>query len=540
MHSKVYMDKSKPYLKIILISMLVLTLITIFLEFKYFDKTIYNDYSYYSISREIKEKNIISYPLSELIPTAYRMPLYPIFLSLFNSSEKARNFQMFLFITFTFIVTLFLSKAANLITSILFFMLVIIQRETIFYSKYLTIESFYSLILTLSLIVTAISFVNKKFYLLLLGCFLTGVSLTVRSPLFLSPLVMIYFAINTFKNFKKNLIIFLILSFTFMPIMPWVVRNFIHYRKFIPFEYLSQSCNLYLASQGYIENDEGHYKCYINPLFNEKDSGYQKNKILLSNAIDNIIKNPIRYTVSTIKRFLYIFYHFQPLFFLILISYFYKKNIFTSFLTSIFLYFLLIHSLFAIEERYFIPLFFILNIILSIEITQFLFDLINKPFELHFDFKWINFFQFLSIFFILLWSYSIYILIKEIKITGFIKKDLNLEIVETIYPEAGMKEEIYLNSIGVYNVIKGNVNEGQKNLEKAIEINPYYIDPYVTLITIYRKNKNYKRADELCIKANEILNIGKYSIREKNMLKNSLNCLKNNLNPNFKFNKTSP
>jgi tetratricopeptide (TPR) repeat protein len=177
-----------------------------------------------------------------------------------------------------------------------------------------------------------------------------GFTFFVRPALFLFPFVMVIFDyFHHSKNFKKyiiNSIIFL--SASFILLLPWVRVNHFLFNRFIPFEAERGSANIITSVQGLTFTMEGDARQLAN--LKKTDSVYKW-------AAKELLKNPMPALSAVPKRLLEIFYMHPFLILLGLIGLILGRKDKNVLLISIMAgYFIAIHSLFPIGERYFYPL----------------------------------------------------------------------------------------------------------------------------------------------------------------------------------------
>jgi len=181
--------------------------------------------------------------------------------------------------------------------------------------------------------------------------FLTGFSLAitlfVRSPMFLFPIILIIYDFYYFKksfSFKKTLIL-LFSSYVFL--VPWVYLIWVLTGKIVLFEYRRPDVNIIAGALGMIETVEGDIYRLVN--ISPEDS-------IIRWAIIYILNHPFDYFLSFLNR-IFFFVKLNSIFIILtFISFFmYKKNNLFKLILLYILYFVSIHCLMPVEKRYFIP-----------------------------------------------------------------------------------------------------------------------------------------------------------------------------------------
>jgi hypothetical protein len=216
-------------------------------------------------------------------------------------------------------------------------------------------------------------YINKLKRYNLINSILAGISISItfliKSPLFLMPffsLIFDYLYIKTDKKkFILNSIVFIISSYIIL--IPWIRLNYNLTNKFVPFEYKRADCNI-ITSVDFVYTIEGDAR-HMAGLTNE-DSVY---KYYFNRAIENPVKylKLISLRLCEVSQFYILFLIFILLGFILKI---YNEE--TKFILYICLYYVLIHSLFSIENRYFVPILPLL-FILSISVLVYLLNRIK-------------------------------------------------------------------------------------------------------------------------------------------------------------------
>ncbi|MCG2724871.1 MAG: hypothetical protein L6420_01220 [Elusimicrobia bacterium] len=177
-----------------------------------------------------------------------------------------------------------------------------------------------------------------------------GFGFFARPPLFLLPFLMIIFDyFYHAKNFKKYIVTSIIfLSASYILLLPWAGINYVLFNKFIPFEAERGAANIITSIKGVTFTMEGDARFLAD--LKETDSVYKW-------AAKELLKDPFPCLSAVPKRLLQVFYMHPFLILLSLIGFIIGRKNKNVLLISIMTgYFIIIHSLFPINERYFYPL----------------------------------------------------------------------------------------------------------------------------------------------------------------------------------------
>ncbi|MBI4051190.1 MAG: glycosyltransferase family 39 protein, partial [Elusimicrobia bacterium] len=245
-------DPSKMGHPLFLIPLLILLVLGCFLRLKNaHDADSFNGSNYYALGLNLKTEGIFAYPTNPKLPTAYRSPLYPAFLALFVPRETSHFPHRILYAQAILgsiaIASLYVlgsaayHPAAGLFSAAWY----ALDPEQTRLCASLEIEFFFSLLLLAIACGLVYCSLQHSLYSYLGLSFLIGVSLTCRSTLFLYPLFL-----GIMHRHGK---IGLILLSSYLVLIPWTLRNAIHFREFIPFEHHAAICNLFTASEGMVQ-----------------------------------------------------------------------------------------------------------------------------------------------------------------------------------------------------------------------------------------------------------------------------------------------
>ena len=193
----------------------------------------------------------------------------------------------------------------------------------------------------------------RLFYSLLAGLSL-GATLLVRSPLFLFPLVVIAHDLfereRGIKKLLLNSAVFLVSAYVLL--LPWARLNYSLSDRFIPLEGERSSCNIITGATGTVFTMEGDCRAM---------AGLSKTGPVLPWAIKTVMAEPLNYAGAVFKRVWAVFLMFPGLIALALLGLALDHRKENSLLAWLAAYFIVVHCLLSIEERYFYPLRYLLG-----------------------------------------------------------------------------------------------------------------------------------------------------------------------------------
>lgn len=214
----------------------------------------------------------------------------------------------------------------------------------------------YSLLLVLYVNFQTLRTGNKRFFYSLLAGLSLGATLLVRSPLFLFPLVVLLYDFfepgRVIKKYLLNSAVFLVSAYILL--LPWARLNYSLSDRFIPLEGERSSCNIITGAMGTVFTMEGDCRAM---------AGLSKTGPVLPWAIKTVMADPLDYAGAVFKRLWAVFLMFPALIALALLGLALdrrRKNVLLAWLAA---YFIVVHSLLSIEERYFYPLRYLLGFI---------------------------------------------------------------------------------------------------------------------------------------------------------------------------------
>jgi len=181
-----------------------------------------------------------------------------------------------------------------------------------------------------------------------------GLTLLVRSPLFLFPLVvLIYDLFERGRGANRRLLntaVFVVSAYILLA--PWARLNYSLSGSFMPLEGERSSCNVITGALGTVYTMEGDCRAM---------AGLAKTGPVLPWAVKTVIAEPLNYAGAVFKRLWAVFLMFPLLLPLAVIGLLLeprKNNLLLALLTA---YFIAVHCLLSIEERYFYPLRYLLG-----------------------------------------------------------------------------------------------------------------------------------------------------------------------------------
>ncbi|MDO8806656.1 MAG: tetratricopeptide repeat protein [Elusimicrobiota bacterium] len=194
---------------------------------------------------------------------------------------------------------------------------------------------------------------SRLFYSLLAGLSL-GATLLVRSPLFLFPLVVLlydyFYRGRGMKKYLLNSALFLVSAYILL--VPWARLNYSLSDRFIPLEGSRSDCNIITGAMGTLYTMEGDCRSF---------AGLTETSPVLPWAVKTVLAEPLNYAEAVFKRLWAVFLMFPVLIPLALIGLALdrrKENFLLAWLAA---YFIAVHCLLSIEERYFYPLRYLLG-----------------------------------------------------------------------------------------------------------------------------------------------------------------------------------
>jgi hypothetical protein len=174
-------------------------------------------------------------------------------------------------------------------------------------------------------------------------------NLLIRSPLFaFPPLAAVWGWFTVGGKARRRLTgaaLFLICAY--LPLLPWARLNQAVYGKLILFEQERSTCNLITGASGIVFTIEGDARAF---------AGLGRTESAYPWAVRKIMENPLNYLRAVARRLWQVFRFFPVLFLLGAAGlWLARRNAAARFTALLAGYFILLHCLLSIEERYFYP-----------------------------------------------------------------------------------------------------------------------------------------------------------------------------------------
>ena len=151
----------------------------------------------------------------------------------------------------------------------------------------------------------------------------------------------------------------MLFAVSYFLLAPWTVRNYRHFRAFLPFEQGAAYRNLYAATLGFVENTAGYG--YQDVLAGELDTtplaSSDPVQRMRDMALASIRENPLPYLGSTVKRLVLAFrLHWLLWGLTVLLLFWRPRDPRPQLLAAVAFYFVAVHSPMSWEPRYFEPI----------------------------------------------------------------------------------------------------------------------------------------------------------------------------------------
>ncbi|MBI4676570.1 MAG: hypothetical protein HY748_03205 [Elusimicrobia bacterium] len=358
--------------------------------------------NYYSLGLNLKKEAVLAYPSKPTEPTAYRGPLYPVVIAALlpegeNPFPRRVLYAQALLGSLAILAVYALGSGVHgPLTGALAAAWYAADPRQILHAGSLDIEHFYSLLI-LGVACGLVEWWRKgdRGSSWRLGL-LIGFSLLCRSPLVFFPVLACVAVVirrtasgealplrglpapgvsgagvppplATGSGLRGTLAP--VLLGAALPLLPWAARNAAHFREFIPLERHAGVCNLYTASQGMIETwlpSEAYALLALEDRTVSAMSMEEKNRALREAALARILRDPIGYLWSTMRR-LSRYLRFHPnLWAMALAAFcFLGQTPLAAPLLGLAAYLLAIHSCLSVEERYLAPVMPVLFVLAS-------------------------------------------------------------------------------------------------------------------------------------------------------------------------------
>lgn len=184
-----------------------------------------------------------------------------------------------------------------------------------------------------------------------------GASMLIRSPLFaFPPLAVLFHRFTSRQGLGKWLLASaLFLACAYLPLAPWARLNQSVFGRFILFEEERAACNIITGASGIVYTIEGDARSF---------AGLSRTESVYPWAVKTVLSNPGRYASAVARRAWEVFGMFPALFLLAAAGFLLGRKKPEARLLAFFSgYFILVHCLLSIEERYFYPLRYVLALL---------------------------------------------------------------------------------------------------------------------------------------------------------------------------------
>ncbi len=467
---------------------------------------------YYSLAVNLDKAGVLAYPGSSAVPSAYRAPLYPVFLSLFAGETGTAMRAAFLAQLFIFILTVPLVWAAAALAggpgfpALAAAGLYALHPAAVAGAASFEVEFFYGFLLAALAAALALGAVKKSGWKDWAPAFvLAGISITCKSPMALFPALLaawLYFSGTGGARLRRRLPALLLLSY--LALVPWAARNAAHFKTFIPFERNAALCNIYSAGAGMpgtcLPSEAAR-------LYAEEGRGdlYSPASGALP-LLKGIVLRPGNYVKGFLARLPLVFGTFP---FLFLCSaaglWLLRGNEAVSLLGLLAAYFTGVHLLFSFEARYLAPALPLLCALAAVPVGRLaaVFREPRPPFDAQPAARLAL--GAAACVILAVYALSAYLLAAETFKKGL--KPQAADAVETLVPvySGGGPAELasYYNQKGVLEIFSGDYVSGARDFRAAIVANPYYPDPYLSLAFALRAGGDEEAALGVCRAAAE-------------------------------------
>lgn len=184
-----------------------------------------------------------------------------------------------------------------------------------------------------------------------------GVTLLIRSPLFaFPPLAAAWGWFSQGGAARRRLLTAaLFLACAYLPLTPWVRLNQAVHGKTILFEEERSTCNIITGASGVVFTIEGDARAF---------AGLSRTESPYPWAFRKILSDPLNYLLAVARRLWQTFLFF-PLLFLLAVAglWLNRRDGDARFTAALAAYYILLHCLLSIEERYFYPARFLLALL---------------------------------------------------------------------------------------------------------------------------------------------------------------------------------
>ena len=300
-------------------------------------------------------------------PTAARGILFPAFLSLTGSGDggpdHARAAQSVLWLIGLVMLWALAAELQGGCAGLAAVLLAVLNQALARSPGSLYIESFYGFVV-LFVAWVALSWARAMDLKssLRLGLAI-GVSLVCRSTLFALPILLAVWMLRR-RGRRGFRAAGALLLCSYLPLAPWLVRNYHDFREFVPFERGTANFVLYAASVGRVDYVGGDSWAYDDSRVLKAGLANpdQIDRRLLAVSLDNIRREPLRYVRGVLARFWTIWSRIAGLssWLILLLAAFAvflrRKDPAYQALALLIVYFCAAHGFLALNDRFFLPL----------------------------------------------------------------------------------------------------------------------------------------------------------------------------------------
>ena len=316
---------------------------------------------YYGIAASIKRSGLFDDPDDPAPVSAYRMPLYPYFLSLFSSEDAAlaekRTAAALAAVSLALIfVSYRLSRAVlpNL-PSLLLALLLAVPGEALDRGLDAEVQGFYALFVA-GFGLCCVNYLRRPGTAGALLCGLSaGLALQVRSSLLAGAALCAAFMWLE-KERRKHLAVFLLALLALLS--PWALRNYRQFHRFILFEDAASAVNLYTATLGIdscVGDNDVRLPDPAKDAFYRSAGNESRFRLLKGEILPNLAAAPGVYLAGVARRTVKGLLRYWLLLPGIALA-FYRRDKLAVFLSLFCLFHVGLHATMSVQGRYFFPM----------------------------------------------------------------------------------------------------------------------------------------------------------------------------------------
>lgn len=268
---------------------------------------------YYALGESLGRRGIMAYPNAPDAPTAFRAPLYPGWVALRSRGEQRPGVPALLrtqavlgglTVAGVFAGATALSSPSGGLAAAWLFAL---HPSAVASAASLDLEFFYSLCL-LGVLLSLLRWSSRPSPgAAAASGALLGLSLCARSTLALLALPALALATRA-RPRRPGLSAALFLGAALVPLLPWVLRNAVQFRSFVPLEKYAAAANLYTASLGWVDTVKGRHELWALARRHEGETFpraapvAERYERLLAAARARVRADPAGYALSCLRR----------------------------------------------------------------------------------------------------------------------------------------------------------------------------------------------------------------------------------------------